>query len=137
MKYKILAIDDDEFNLSIIEDYFDDSSKYELLTASDGLEGLVILHELGSSIDVILLDRMMPNIDGSAFLKEMAKIPDFASIPVIIQSALGQEHQKKEMMERGQTYYLAKPYTEREIVSMTEEVLREAENHKYLIDEYR
>ncbi len=106
---KILAVDDEELNLDIMQEYFDDA-KYKASQAHDGLEALQAL-EQSNNYDVIVLDRMMPNMDGMQFLAKVKSDKRFRDIPVIMQTAASASHQVTEGIKAGVYYYLSKPYT--------------------------
>lgn len=106
---KILAVDDEEFNLDIMQEYFEDA-KYKAAQAHDGLEALQAL-EQDNNYDVIVLDRMMPNMDGMQFLQKVKSDQRFKDIPVIMQTAASASHQVTEGIKAGVFYYLSKPYT--------------------------
>lgn len=106
---KILAVDDEELNLDIMQEYFEDA-KYKAAQAHDGLEALQAL-EQDNNYDVIVLDRMMPNMDGMQFLQKVKSDKRFKDIPVIMQTAASASHQVTEGIKAGVFYYLSKPYT--------------------------
>ncbi len=106
---KILAVDDEELNLDIMQEYFDDA-RYKAAQAHDGLEALKAL-EQDNNYDVIVLDRMMPNMDGMQFLAKVKSDARFRDIPVIMQTAASASHQVTEGIKAGVYYYLSKPYT--------------------------
>ncbi len=106
---KILAVDDEELNLDIMQEYFDDA-RYKASQAHDGLEALKAL-EQDNQYDVIVLDRMMPNMDGMQFLEKVKSDSRFKDIPVIMQTAASASNQVTEGIKAGVYYYLSKPYT--------------------------
>ncbi len=106
---KILAVDDEELNLDIMQEYFDDA-RYKASQAHDGLEALKAL-EQDNHYDVIVLDRMMPNMDGMQFLEKVKSDSRFRDIPVIMQTAASSSNQVTEGIKAGVFYYLSKPYT--------------------------
>lgn len=71
---RILAVDDEPFNLEIIEEYLEVDG-YEIHTAEDGLEAWSILEQGANRYDAILLDRMMPQMDGMAVLARIKGHP--------------------------------------------------------------
>jgi CheY-like chemotaxis protein len=105
---KILAVDDEEFNLDIIEHHLRREG-YEVVPAQDGLIALQRLEEHAGA-DLILLDRMMPNLDGMEFLKRIKDDARFKDIPVIMQTAAAAPDQILQGIQAGVYYYLTKPY---------------------------
>ena len=86
MTYKILAVDDEAFNLDIIGEYLEEVG-HEVIQAEDGSIAMNILAK-NSDIDLIVLDRMMPNMDGMEVLKKVKQHPELRTIPVIMQTAM-------------------------------------------------
>lgn len=113
----ILAIDDEPSNLRILELDLEDGD-YDVLTAKDGVSGWEILQEHKKDIKVILLDRMMPEMDGMEFMKKLKKDESVASIPVIMQTAAAEKEQVREGIEAGVYYYLTKPYKRQVMLSI-------------------
>lgn len=105
----ILAIDDEPLNLRLIERYLSDTD-YMLLTASNGAEGWDLLIQQRDTINVILLDRMMPIMDGMEFLRRIKQDETLAYVPVIMQTAVAEPSHIAEGVRAGVFYYLTKPY---------------------------
>lgn len=117
MPARILVIDDDIRNLKLIETYLEDEG-YELVTATDGEAGWSALTDAQCNFDLILLDRMMPNLDGIGFLKRFNKASLPKRIPVIMQTAASEPGQIREGLELGVFYYLTKPYDDEVLISL-------------------
>jgi CheY-like chemotaxis protein len=84
--HRVLVVDDDlEIRETIIEVL--EEAGYEAVGASDGLEALELLREARRSWCLVLLDLMMPNMDGRAFRAEQLQDPALSPIPVVIVSA--------------------------------------------------
>lgn len=107
---RILAVDDEALNLEILGEYFDEEADFALSTAASGEEAWARLQAPGESFDIILLDRMMPGLDGIGLLRRIKADARLADIPVILQTAAGLPEQIREGMEAGAYYYLTKPY---------------------------
>jgi CheY-like chemotaxis protein len=82
----LLVVDDNALCLEGLATLLS-AAGYDVLTAVDGMEALAVLREQQRA-DVVLLDMMLPVLDGWAFLKEQQRDPELASIPVIIVSAI-------------------------------------------------
>jgi CheY-like chemotaxis protein len=105
---KILAVDDEEFNLDIVEHHLVRDG-HQVVQAQDGLIALQQLEE-HPDVDLILLDRMMPNLDGMEFLRRIKDNARFKEIPVIMQTAAAAPDQILQGIQAGVYYYLTKPY---------------------------
>jgi CheY-like chemotaxis protein/anti-sigma regulatory factor (Ser/Thr protein kinase) len=123
MSETILAIDDEPRNLRLIERYLSDTD-YALLTAKDGVEGWDMLQRHADAVDVILLDRMMPNMDGMAFMQKIKAEPELCRIPVIMQTAAAEASQVAEGVRSGVYYYLTKPFEEDVLLSIVSAALQ-------------
>lgn len=105
----ILVVDDEPFNQEIIEEYLSGEG-YELVTANDGLSAWSLLQQTPDRFDLILLDRMMPCMDGLEVLHRINRDQRLKFIPVIMQTAAASTDQIEEGIRLGAFYYLAKPY---------------------------
>lgn len=114
---RLLVVDDEPFNLEIIAEYFDGQG-YELDTAAHGEEAWTRLLSGSPGYDAIILDRMMPVLDGMALLRRVKADPRFAQIPVIMQTAAGEPEQVREGLAAGAHYYLVKPYERESLLSI-------------------
>lgn len=112
---EILTVDDEEFNLDILQEYFEEA-RYKSTQAHNGAEALEILNNK-PDFDVIVLDRMMPVMDGMQFLKTIKEDKRFREIPVIMQTAASQSQQVAEGIREGVFYYLNKPYSKEVLLS--------------------
>ena len=101
----MLIIEDDPTMLRGLRDNFQ-SEAYHVMTASDGEAGLTAA--LNGSPDLILLDIMLPDIDGFDVLETLKSSPETKKIPVIIMSNLGQPEDKKQGKALGAQNYIVK-----------------------------
>lgn len=106
---RVLIVDDDPFNREILVEILD-RENYELVTAADGYEALVAMEAPDSVFDAVLLDRMMPGIDGMEVLRRIKSTPSLRWVPVIMQTAAAARDQVVEGIEAGAFYYLTKPF---------------------------
>lgn len=108
---RVLVVDDEMINREIIDEYFYGLDKFALTLCEGGEEAWTLLQEATElPFEIILLDRMMPGLDGIGLLQRMKADPCFAQIPVIMQTAAGEPEQIREGLEAGAYYYLTKPY---------------------------
>jgi two-component system alkaline phosphatase synthesis response regulator PhoP len=120
MDKKILVIEDDPATLRLI-DYSLRHEGYQVLTASNGLEGLRKAHD--AEPDLIILDVMLPGMDGFEICHSLRSEPDTAQLPILMLSAKAQEIDKDTGLKVGADDYLAKPADPSEIVSRVESLL--------------
>jgi CheY-like chemotaxis protein/anti-sigma regulatory factor (Ser/Thr protein kinase) len=132
-KIKILAVDDEEFNLDIITEYLVEAG-FEVIGARDGVIAIEKLQQ-NPDVDVIVLDRMMPNMDGMAVLKSINENELWRNIPVIMQTAAASSKQIQEGIEAGVYYYLAKPYNESLFLSIVRAALKDSVGHREMHDQ--
>lgn len=120
----ILAVDDEEHILELLS-YNLESNGFLVLTADSGEEGMEILKK--ESVDLVLLDIMLPGIDGMEMLKRIRKNPDTAQLPVIMLTAKSEEINKVLGLEVGADDYISKPFGIYELVARVKAVLRRSE----------
>ena len=120
MTRKILVVDDTR-NVQVLLSDFLSSQDFEVLIASDGREALEIVHQ--SNPDLILLDIMMPNMDGYQFITHLRRE---SNIPVIMITAKQQESDIIHGFDLGADDYITKPFRLRELLVRMRAVLRRA-----------
>lgn len=128
----ILAIEDESQNLKLLQKYLIDTS-YTLLTAGNGAEGWEVLTQHRDVIKVILLDRMMPVMDGMEFLMKLKQEKPFPHTPVIMQTAASAPEQIAEGIQAGVFYYLTKPYDEEVLLSIIQAALQDSATQNALL----
>lgn len=123
-KYKVLAVDDEEMNLDIIQDCLT-SAGFDVITSTDGYGALknIAAHD---DISVLVLDRMMPIMNGIDILKTIKANPRYKDIPVIMQTAASSKEQIQEGIDLGVYYYLPKPYDAQVLVDLVHSALEES-----------
>ncbi len=132
----ILAVDDNPTALhqliSILK-----KENYEVLSATNGIEAMAVLEQHGENIDTILLDRMMPEMDGMEVTKRILKNPRFKYIPIIMQTAANKPEEISEGIKAGVFYYLTKPIERRILLSIVSSALKEIKQRRILEIEMR
>ena len=108
IKQRILVVDDSEMNRAILADML--GGGYEILEAENGLQAVELLKKLASNIDLVLLDIMMPKMDGFEVLAVMNKYHLIQDIPVIMISAERSASYVERAYEMGVTDYISRPY---------------------------
>ncbi len=122
---RILIVDDDHVNRQILVEYLEDQG-YAFAEAVDGCEAMEFLKSYGTTFHAVLLDRMMPKMDGMAVLAKMQEDKELRTIPVIMQTAAGSPMQIREGIEAGVYYYLTKPYTQEMLLEVVGAAVRKA-----------
>ncbi len=120
----LLLVDDDPVNLEILVEYLDEAG-YRTVTASHGEEALDIVQQATIAFQAVLLDRMMPGIDGIAVLAKMKSQASLKILPVIMQTAAVSSEEIREGIEAGVFYYLTKPYTKDVVLAIVRAAVRD------------
>ena len=126
-KSHVLAVDDEALNLEILLEYFDGENTLSLETADGGEAAWSLLQNPQNEFKAILLDRMMPGLDGIGLLKRIKADPRLSGIPVIMQTAANSAAQIREGLETGAYYYLTKPYRRDNLLAIVQAALADAE----------
>ena len=108
---RILIVDDEEMIRAVLREYVEFEGN-EAFEAVDGMEAVKLCRE--NNYDVILMDVMMPHLDGFSAVKEIKKNKD---IPVIMLSARGEEYDKLFAFELGVDDYVTKPFSPKEVMA--------------------
>ena len=116
--YKILIVDDEQKIREVLAEYAEFEG-FESDQASDGMEAVLKCKQ--NDYDIILMDVMMPKLDGFSAVKEIRKIKD---IPVIMLSARGEEYDKLFGFEIGADDYVVKPFSPKEVMARINAVLK-------------
>ena len=104
----ILIADDSEMNRSILTDMLGD--EYEIMEAENGVEAVSILQKYGNAISLLLLDIVMPEMDGFGVLNVMNKHRWIEDIPVIVISAETASTHVERAYELGVTEFISRPF---------------------------
>ena len=107
----VMVVEDNEWVQNYVRKIF--RNTYNVVVASDGVEALELLEDV--SPDLIILDIMMPRMDGNEVFARLKARGDWQNIPVIMFSAMSDEEHKLEGLEAGADDYIAKPFNPREL----------------------
>lgn len=118
---KILLADDEEPVRALVAATIRDDSRYKILEAKDGVEVLEIARK--EKPDIILLDIMMPRMDGFEVCRHLKSDPKTSGIIIIMLTALAQNADKDKAKEAGANGYFAKPFSPTALIKKLEEVL--------------
>ncbi|MBN1940109.1 MAG: response regulator [Candidatus Aminicenantes bacterium] len=121
-RFKILIVDDDPIIIRLLT-HFLSKSNYDVKSVNEGMEGLKIA--FAEKPDLILLDVMMPGMDGFRFLELLKKGKRFANVPVLMISALVDEDQVLRALEAGATDYIVKPFSSRIVLAKVHKALKD------------
>jgi CheY-like chemotaxis protein len=130
-KERVLVVDDEQLNLFIIEEFLAQED-IELEMHSNPLEAWASLSAPDSDFSLVVLDRMMPELDGMELLRRMKREARFADIPVIMQTAASSPDQVREGLEAGAYYYLTKPYEPEALISIVRAALEDRRGRSQL-----
>ncbi|MCQ2506360.1 MAG: EAL domain-containing protein [Lachnospiraceae bacterium] len=120
-KRKLLIVEDDLVGQNILARSFKD--EYEVYKADNGIEALKTLRTVGD-IDLVLLDWIMPEVDGEQVLKAMRSDEKLASVPVVVVTGLKDEETQLKALDYGVEDFVAKPYNVKIIAKRVENIMR-------------
>ncbi len=120
-KKKLLLIEDDEHILELLK-YNLETRHYEICIARDGDEGIRLAR--AEKPDLIILDLMLPKVDGLDVCRVIRKDDQVADTPIIMLTAKGSEMDKITGLELGADDYITKPFSIRELMTRIKVVLR-------------
>ena len=127
---KVLIVDDEEMIREVLKEYVEFEG-YEADEAGDGMEAVRLCRE--REYDVVLMDVMMPRLDGFSAVKEIRKSKD---VPVIMLSARGEEYDKLFAFEIGVDDYVTKPFSPKEVMARIAAVTKRGRKEK-TVESYR
>jgi len=107
MKYKVLAVDDEADVLKLVEMALQVEG-YKVIQATSGKEALELAKK--EKPHVILLDIMMPEMDGMEVFKRLKNKVETAQIPVIMVTGVSEKENIKKLLDEGVQYYIIKPF---------------------------
>lgn len=120
-KPKILCVDDEPSNLRLLDAVLSPRG-YDVLTAGDGFRALEILRE--KKVDLVLLDVMMPNMNGYEVCKRIKEDETLRHIPVIMITALASKEDRIKGIEAGAEEFLTKPFNRDEVLARVKMLLK-------------
>ena len=130
----MLVVDDMEINRASLESIFE--TDYRILQAGDGEEALRILEEQNYKVDMILLDLMMPGMNGQTFMQERKNGPRILNIPVVIITADDTTEQQVLTMELGASDYIVKPFIPEIVTRRVQNVWDSTRRKKEVLQEH-
>jgi DNA-binding response OmpR family regulator len=129
---RILVVDDESLNLDILLEFLEGETAFAPHTAENGEAAWRLLQDPANDYKAILLDRMMPELDGIGLLKRIKGEARLAGIPVIMQTAASSAAQIREGLEAGAYYYLTKPYGQDDLLAILHAALSDGQRRDAL-----
>lgn len=123
---KILVVEDEK-NIRELIKFNLENADYEVKTAADGREAL---DQLSEEIDLVVLDLMLPEIDGMEVCRRMRGSEELRQIPIIMLTAKGEEVERILGLEMGADDYMTKPFSPRELVARIKAIFRRIKEFK-------
>ncbi|MFN0162110.1 MAG: response regulator [Burkholderiales bacterium] len=131
---RLLLVDDEPLNLEILAEHLDDA-RYVTVQACNGAEAWQMLDADPAGFDLVLLDRMMPVMNGMELLAKVRADVRFAAMPVVMQTAAAAVDQVAEGLRHGAHYYLTKPFEREVLLAIVESALEQRRNRVALLDD--
>ncbi len=124
--YHILVVDDEEMIRALIRKYAEFEG-HKVTEAQDGMEAVQICRQQGNVFDIIIMDVMMPELDGFSAVREIRKT---CSTPVLMLSARGEEYDKIHGFELGIDDYVVKPFSPKELMLRVHAIIKRSASHE-------
>jgi len=132
----LLVIDDEPMNISLLQTDLEGAG-YHVITADNGEQGWELLQQNKGAIHAILLDRMMPGMNGIELLGRIKSSDEHCDIPVIMQTASAQAQEVAEGIDAGAYYYLTKPYDYQIMLSIVNSAVGDYKKQQQLKSDIR
>lgn len=120
MNHTILVVDDEQRMRTLVKDFLV-KKDYNVIEAKDGEEALQIFEEREEQIALILLDVMMPKLDGWSVLRQIRQNSD---VPIVMLTARGEEQDELFGFELGVDEYISKPFSPKVLVARVEAIIK-------------
>ncbi len=128
----VLVVDDESRMRKLIKDFLMQKG-YNILEAGDGEEALKIFREYQNKISIILLDVMMPKLDGWSVLRQIRQT---SKVPIIMLTARGEEQDELFGFELGVDEYISKPFSPKILVARVEAILKRVKGDEKEVKDY-
>lgn len=133
-KTSMLIVDDVRICREILKSIFEDS--YNIILAANGKEALELLRNNSDTVEAILLDMIMPEMNGYEFLLNKNKMPEAEDIPVIVISSETSQDTQINMLENGVNDYIEKPFVSAIVKRRVRNVIEYNSRFRHLVKEY-
>ena len=121
-KKKVLIVDDDAEIVELIADVLVRDGRFEVKTASSGYEAGIMTHQFNP--DLIILDYMLPDINGNIVCKTIKSNPDFAATRIIIVSGVVNQSEIEDLLNAGAEDFMKKPFNIAELIDKISGVMQ-------------
>lgn len=121
LEIAVLLVDDDEGNRELVSRILD-LCGYESIQANSGAKALELL--VNNAVDIILLDIMMPDMDGYEFCRQLKQSKNLSHIPIIMLTALIDEESRQKSFRVGANDFISKPFKMDDLVSKIERLVK-------------
>ena len=128
----VLMVDDEARMRKLVKDFLMQKG-YSVLEAADGEEALQVFEENQNKIGLILLDVMMPKLDGWSVLRQIRQV---SKVPIIMLTARGEEQDELFGFELGVDEYISKPFSPKILVARVEAILNRTQTKKNEVQNY-
>lgn len=128
----VLVVDDESRMRKLIRDFLAQKG-YSILEAQDGEEALKVFEENKNKIDIILLDVMMPKLDGWSVLRQIRQT---STVPIIMLTARGEEQDELFGFELGVDEYISKPFSPQILVARVEAIIKRSKAIEKHVKDY-
>lgn len=130
-KKRILVVDDEEHILELIK-FNLEREGYEVILCDNGEDSIKIIQN--GTIDLVVLDLMLPGIDGIEVCKRVHRMDETKNLPIIMLTAKSEEADRVLGLELGADDYVTKPFSVRELVARVKAVLRRSESNQPILN---
>ncbi|MDB6069942.1 MAG: barA 4 [Verrucomicrobiales bacterium] len=113
---RVLVVDDDARNIFALTSLLE-SQDMEVVSATNGHQAIDLIRET-PNLDIVLMDIMMPGMDGYDTMREIRKIPDFRMLPILALTAKAMKGDREKCLEAGASDYIAKPVNTAQLLSL-------------------
>lgn len=128
----ILIVDDELRMRKLIKDFLLVKG-YSILEAEDGEKALQVFEENSEKVSLILLDVMLPKLDGWSVLRQIRQV---SNVPIIMLTARGEEQDELFGFELGVDEYISKPFSPKILVARVEAILKRSQGDAKLVNDY-
>lgn len=132
----ILVVDDDQYILKIIKSYLEEEG-YQIFTAANGRIALELMESRSELFSLVLLDLIMPEMDGIEFLQIINQKDRYRDIPIIMQTSLQTDEQINLGIKAGAYYSLTKPFERNVLITIVKVALSDYQRYSTLQEEVR
>lgn len=139
LESKILIVDDDQTNVDVLEEILSEYGYQNITSTINPLTAIELYKE--EEYDIILLDILMPELDGFEVMEQFAKIKDISAVPILVLSALTDKDTRLRALSSGARDYLSKPFNPEEVLVRIRNMLevgiaqKQLRTHNEVLDE--